>query len=137
MIRGRHTSASQRGAADGLRFCRTGQMGYTASHCCEISPRYLLYASARNEGKDSPMSFIWGWANFLIPMGHGSIPVKDPKGSTLARKITIAWVSVPHSSIHRSQIPGESRASLHAPNDALRSTLVPQRVLPLNADRSQ
>lgn len=132
---GRHTVciSTQVGCPMGCVFCATGQMGYTRNLTAGeiLSQIIFCMRQLEDEGKDLTNVVYMGMGEPFLNYDEvmGSIArLTDQKGLNFgARRITISTVGI----LPRIRQFTEAKSqvnlalSLHAPNDALRSTLVP------------
>lgn len=141
---GRHTVciSTQVGCPMGCVFCATGRMGYTRNLTAGEILSQIIFCMRRleDDGKDLTNVVYMGMGEPFLNYEEvmGSIArLTDQKGLNFgARRITISTVGI----LPRIRQFTEAKSqvnlalSLHAPNDALRSTLIPSNEFyPLNA----
>ena len=132
---GRHTVciSTQVGCPMGCVFCATGQMGYTRNLTAGEILSQIIFCMRRlaDEGKDLTNVVYMGMGEPFLSYDEVMASIArltDQKGLNFgARRITISTVGI-LPRIHqfteaKSQV--NLALSLHAPNDALRSSLVP------------
>jgi len=132
---GRHTVciSTQVGCPMGCVFCATGQMGYTRNLTAGEILSQIIFCMRRlaDEGKDLTNVVYMGMGEPFLNYDEVMASIArltDQKGLNFgARRITISTVGI-LPRIHqfteaKSQV--NLALSLHAPNDALRSSLVP------------
>ena len=132
---GRHTVciSTQVGCPMGCVFCATGQMGYTRNLTAGEILSQIIFCMRRlaDEGKDLTNVVYMGMGEPFLNYDEVMASIArltDQKGLNFgARRITISTVGI----LPRIRQFTEAKSqvnlalSLHAPNDALRSTLVP------------
>ena len=132
---GRHTVciSTQVGCPMGCVFCATGQMGYTRNLTSGEILSQIIFCMRRlaDEGKDLTNVVYMGMGEPFLNYDEVMASIArltDQKGLNFgARRITISTVGI----LPRIRQFTEAKSqvnlalSLHAPNDALRSTLVP------------
>jgi 23S rRNA (adenine2503-C2)-methyltransferase len=141
---GRHTVciSTQVGCPMGCVFCATGQMGYTRNLTAGEILSQIIFCMRRleDEGEDLTNVVYMGMGEPFLNYDEVMASIArltDQKGLNFgARRITISTVGI----LPRIRQFTEAKSqvnlaiSLHAPNDALRSTLVPSNEFyPLNA----
>ena len=132
---GRHTVciSTQVGCPMGCVFCATGQMGYTRNLTAGEILSQIIFCMRRlgDEGKDLTNVVYMGMGEPFLNYDEvmaSIVRLTDQKGLNFgARRITISTVGIlpriRQFTGAKSQV--NLALSLHAPNDALRSTLVP------------